>query len=271
MTVKSKSLFFRKIYLPDGSSEFIPDNIDLKFPKNSSLPKKKQHFLAYIPWDKKYLKYVHEKYRDFFQIVLPFLNVRTTNVHVAICMPFIEELVKKIGKPVDEKIIYLGFILHDCGWSQMNEAEIASSLGIKGLTLTGDSINPKQKHAFLGKERAKNILSNSVFSNILSENQKEIIYNAVLLHDSPEKINSAGEIPLEIKIICDADHLWSFTHENFWQDIIRKGVHPKKYLENLNNDLESYLITKEAKEKAKFLLEDRAKEVRAWKLYIEKL
>jgi len=264
---ESEDLSFNKIYLPNGGFEFIPADIDLKFPNDSRLAREKQHFLGYIPWDKKYLKYVDKKYDNFFQTVLPFLNSRTTNVHTAMCIPFIKELIAKIGKPVDEEIVYPGFILHDCGWSQMSEAEIASSLGIKGLVLTGDSINPKEKHAILGKEIAKNILNNSVFSKILSENQKAMIYDAVLLHDNPEKINSSGEVPLEIKIICDVDHLWSFTHENFWQDTIRKGANPEDYLKSLDNDLENYFITEEAREKAKLLLKQRAKEVLAWQQF----
>ena len=61
-------------------------------------------------------------------------------------------------------------------------------------------------------------------------------------------------MPLEVQLLVDLDHLWSFTHENFWQDTVRKGVEAKIYLKNLEQDLDSYFVTNAGKQKARELL-----------------
>jgi hypothetical protein len=111
---------------------------------------------------------------------------------------------------------------------------------------------------------AEKILAEATTPRPLTAEQKDLIYKAVLLHDKPWEITANGEIPLEVKIICDVDHLWSFTHENFWQDTVRKGVRPDEYLKNLEKDLDGYFITDEGKQKARELLAERAAEVEHW-------
>lgn len=52
-------------------------------------------------------------------------------------------------------------------------------------------------------------------------------------------------------IVCDVDHLWSFTKENFWQDTVRKEIDPELYAQNLARDLDGYFVTDAGKKKAK--------------------
>ena len=68
-------------------------------------------------------------------------------------------------------------------------------------------------------------------------------------------------------MVCDVDHLWSFTHENFWQDTVRKGVDPPAYLANLGADLESCFVGEAGRRKAKQMLKARANEVRSWQAW----
>jgi hypothetical protein len=223
------------------------------------------HYLIYIPWHDKYLELVEEKYRDFFTMVLPFLHVRTTDVHVTTCLPFIKELIQAEAEPVDERVVQIAFMLHDSGWSQMSELEIAQSLGVEGLSLSGEALQPKARHAILGQRVAQKILGEYSFQPPLTVEQKEWIYQAILYHDKPEKLAAAGRIPASVKAVCNVDHLWSFTHLNFWQDTLRKGVNPQAYLENLGKDLDSYFVCEAGKQKARELLEMRRIEVEAWK------
>ena len=65
-----------------------------------------------------------EAYRDFFKAVLPYLHARSTDVHVATCLPLVKELLCTEPGPVDEQVVHLAFILHDAGWSQMTEQEM---------------------------------------------------------------------------------------------------------------------------------------------------
>jgi hypothetical protein len=255
---------FKSFDLPTGNSVLIPDDIELKLPGRSSLDAKRVHFLVYIPWNDRYLHYVDDAYRDFFSKMLPYLHVRTTDVHVAICMPFIKDFIHACDGAIDEKVVYTAFILHDAGWSQMSDEEIASSLGVTGLALKGDAIRPKEKHAVLGRSIAIQVLEYEPYAFQFTAEQRHLIYNAILYHDKPWELAVNGNIPLEMKIVCDVDHLWSFTHDNFWQDVVRKGVNPVSYLQNLNTDLAAYFITGQGKEKASILLRERQVEVESW-------
>lgn len=257
---------FKTFNLPTSENVLIPKDLELAIPNNSSFNKNLLHFLIYIPWQDKFLKYIDPDWQPFFKEILPYLHKRTTDVHTAKCMPFINELINNIKKPVDKNLITTAFILHDIGWSKLSDNEIANSLGVTGLALSEKALGPKEKHAALGKEIAQDILSKDRLFPKLSNQQKELIYKAILYHDKPWELAVNGEIPLEIKIVCDVDHLWSFTHENFWQDTVRKNVLPNVYAKNLEKDLEDYFVTTEGKTKAKKLLLERTKEVKEWQL-----
>ena len=213
---------------------------------------------------------VDPSYRAFFRAVLPYLHARTTDVHVATCLPYVKELLCTEVGSVDEQVINLAFILHDSGWSQMTEQEIAGSLGVVGLALSGEAVDPKERHAVLGKELAELILGNYAFQPPLTARQKELIYQAILYHDKPQELASMGVIPPEIRTVCDVDHLWSFTHANFWQDTVRKGVKPDIYLKNLERDLDGYFVGEQARRKARHMLGLRAAEARSWEEWVSR-
>src|SRR5438309_1122664 len=96
---------FRKFELPMGNSVLIPSDIELKLPEKSPLNAKKLHFLVYIPWGEKYFQCVDKEYLDFFNQVLPYLHARTTDVHIATCMPFIKEFIHAYDGHIDEKVV----------------------------------------------------------------------------------------------------------------------------------------------------------------------
>jgi hypothetical protein len=263
----SSSHTFVPFQISTETPAWIPDDVELRIPEKTSLDPANLHFLIYIPWHDRYIDRVDPAYRDFFRTVLPYLHVRTTDVHVVTCLPFISELITAAQKKVDDRVVQIAFILHDSGWSQMSEVEIAHSLGVEGLSLSGAAIDPKARHAVLGRDIARKILGDYPFEPALTAAQKDQIYQAILFHDKPWELAAGGEIPIHMKIVCDVDHLWSFTHPNFWQDTVRKGVQPKSYLKNLGNDLESYFVTDPGKHKARELLGMRGMEVEAWKTF----
>jgi len=271
----STALSFTRFNLPDGRPAWLPDDVELRFPESSSLPLADQHYLIYLPWHDRYLENVDPAYLDFFKVVLPYLHARSTDVHVATCLPFIKELMQAETGPLDERVIQVAFMLHDSGWSQMSELEITESLGVSGLSLSGHAVAPKLRHALLGRQIAQNILDVGAthwvapsqlpwFQPPLTAEQKDQIYQAILYHDRPQELAGAGGIPPSVKVVCNVDHLWSFTHLNFWQDTVRKGVPPPAYLENLGKDLDGYFVSDSGRQKARRLLEDRAREVQAW-------
>lgn len=248
----------------------FPLDIPLAVPKNSTLPPKDLHFLLYIPWQESYLDFVPEGYRDFYQELLPYLSARTTAVHTAVCLQYLDEFIdkaEKLGKTVNKNVLAYALMLHDSGWSQMTQEEVAASLGVTGLALNEKATSPKEKHAVLGAEIAKSILSSKQSLLGLNEAEIEAIYKAILYHDRPSEVAGAqNEMPIEVQLLVDLDHLWSFTHLNFWQDTLRKDVSPQNYIMNLKNDLNSYFVTEIGKEKARKLLAERKKEVEAGEL-----
>ena len=260
----SASTSFKRFSLPDGKWAWIPTDVDLRLPETPVVEPGRLHALAFIPWDDRYLVPINPGYRGFFQTVLPYLHVRTTDVHVATCLPYAGELIAAESEPVDERVVHIAFILHDCGWSQMGEEEIADSLGVEGLAFSTTAIGPKARHAELGRDLAQRLLREFPPEPPLTAGQEEMIFHAILFHDKPEQLAIQGDLPASVRVVCDVDHLWSFTHENFWQDTVRKGVDPRQYLQNLGLDLEGYFVGETARRKARQMLEARTQEVDAW-------
>jgi hypothetical protein len=249
------------ITLPNCEPCRIHSDIKLELPENITIDGSQWHYLIYIPWDNKYLDLVPEEYKDFFKFVLPNLKVRTTDVHTAISLGFLKSFQDHfVNEKINWKVVAISLILHDCGWSQLTQQEIASSLGVKGLKLSPEALKPKEAHASKGQELAKRLISEYQFNPPLTVEEEETVLKAVLYHDNPEEVAGAN-LPLEIKILVDLDHIWSFTHENFWQDTVRKNIKPDVYLQNLKDDLNSYFVTDYGKKLATELLVQRGKEI----------
>lgn len=259
-------LAFKKVVLPYTDPGYIPETLTVKLPEDSNLAQQDRHFLIYIPWEEKYLELVPEDFREFFAEVRSQLDARTTDVHTAVCLSFLDEFIQKMaertGKQANRKVVGYALALHDAGWSQMSEEEIAVSLGVTGLALTLEAVGPKERHAQLGEQFARRFLTEKQEELGLSDTEIDLICLAILHHDKPEYVAGMGkEIPVEVQMLVDLDHLWSFTQLNFWQDTLRKGVSPEEYLQNLEQDLPNYFVTEVGKEKAKELLEHRRQEV----------
>lgn len=256
--IKTRVISFPQVLAPTR----LQADITLVLPPTSQLPTEQQHFLLFIPWNEFYLNLVPVEFREFFQQVLPHLNARTTDVHTAVSMSFLDELLQRLGQPINRRVVALSLILHDSGWSKLTEQEIATSLGVSGLKLTAEAIGPKEKHAIVGAELAREILTKNPLSPALNPEEIDLICKAILYHDKPEAVAGAAQpMPLEVQALVDLDHLWSFTYQNFWQDTVRKGVAPAEYLQNLENDLDGYFVTHQGRELARELLSARAQEV----------
>lgn len=245
----------------------IPADIPLKLPEHSSLPQKDIHFLLYIPWDEQYLQFIPQEYKTFYINILNYLSARTTDVHTAVCMGYLDECIEQAesqGHSVNRNVLAYALMLHDSGWSQLSEEEIAASLGVTGLALSDTAMGPKEKHAILGEQIARDILKRKQEQLKLRDEEIDTICRAILYHDKPAEVaGSEHEMPIEVQLLVDLDHLWSFTYLNFWQDTVRKGVAPAEYIKNLEKDLDYYFVTEIGKSKARTLLAQRSEEVKA--------
>lgn len=246
-----------------ASEVFIKD-IRLVQP-DSNLPSDKAHYLLYLPWEDHYLSFIPDEYQSFFLVAKPYLGVRSTDVHVAHCFRHLPELIATYeqysARNLDDKIVALALILHDIGWSILSQDEIVASLGVEGLKVVGNSVGPKEKHAIEGEKLAHKLLMEYQNELQITEEQISMICQCVRWHDQPEQVAQNSQLADEIQVIVDADHLWSFVYEGFWMDVMRKGVEPNRYVQNLNTDLDNYFVTSAGKKLARKLLSERMSEI----------
>jgi hypothetical protein len=256
---------FQAILLPTGEQAYIPEDIVLEFPRTTEVGDDRLHLLAQIPWQSKYLARVPGPYRRFFKAIHKYLGMRTTHVHTATSAMLLEELIAECDQKVDESVAYLGLLLHDSGWSRVSLREIADSLDYSGLSHSGEEVEiareAKAKHDRLGAEIAQEVLAGHTRAPQVSFEQREYICTIVRQHTYARHYVVDGVVPLELQLVHEADRLWSYSHENFWQDTIRKHVNPQTYAKNLAEAIENYFLTEAARVKARRLLLDREEEV----------
>lgn len=253
---------FKRIILPDQTSTLIPDDITVVIPSEPSLSIEQRSRLAYIPWDEKYLTHVPIQYRDFFVHVLPRLHVRTTDVHTALSLSQLHYVAA--GAQGDQKILSLAIMLHDVGWSEVSPEGIANSLAYSGLALSAASRAPKQQHVIFGESLAYKLLTEYPASKLqLSTDDIFTITEMIRRHDhdAPWEKGKFGPITSETNLLCDCDRLWSYTHENFWLDTVRKMVRPEEYINTIDGAIETYFFTPAGKARARKLVAKLRKEV----------
>ncbi|MEO6514015.1 MAG: hypothetical protein ABIR37_05020, partial [Candidatus Saccharimonadales bacterium] len=259
---------FKQMRMPTGGDICtIPTDIELMLPYTWRLPKKDLHFLAYIPWNDHYLTCIPDEYHDFFYYILPHLSARTTNVHTALSVLQLTMMLQHVKQKVNKRQMYLAVMLHDCGWSEVSHQGIINSLNYSGVAPTAKSRKPKQQHVIFGEALAYKLLDAYDFKDDpLTSDDIFVITEIIRRHDcdAPWERGKFGEMTLEMQLVFDSDRLWSYTHENFWQDTVRKDVLPEAYLENLEASIEVYFFTQYGRNQAKALLAIRRKEVETY-------
>lgn len=256
---------FKAVKLPTGEQTFVPADLHILIPKARKIAPAERHFLAYLPWEKRYFEHIPEQYRGFFTYVLPSLHARTSNVHTALSIAQLPHLLKDFERPVNERLVYLALILHDCGWSQVNQPSLVASFNYNGVTPTGsDSMKAKQQHLVYGEALAYKLLDTFDFGNDPLHSDDIYAISEIIRrhdHDAAWEQDKYGYIRPEIKVMCDSDRLWSYTYENFWLDTVRKGVPPEAYLENITAEIATYFMTQPGKARARRLIRQRKAEV----------
>jgi hypothetical protein len=256
-----KTRGFYQVVLPTGMLADMPDDIEVVVPRAATVSKAQQQVLTCIPWSDKYLHYILAEYRGFFRAVLPYLHKRTTDVHTALSVSLVPELIWGTPGNIDERIVYIATILHDSGWGQMSDQEIADSLSYSGLYAEAARA-PKERHGTLGAELSRKILDEYHFTPELSAADKQYICDIVYYHDQMRLWPAEkGPEPIEYTLVVEADRLWSYTHDNFWLDTIRKNTPPRAYLRNLEAALDDYFLTDVGHDIARRLISERRVEV----------
>lgn len=255
---------FKEVVVSHSKHFLIPQDIDIIVPPPddvADVEEKYIHSLAYIPWSDKYLNLVPVGYQDLYKSILPKLNVRTTDVHSAFSVSFVDELIELSAQEVDRHILIIAVLLHDIGWGQLTAAQIALSLNYSAFTYTDEALIPKRLHALRGAEVASEVLEKYIGLH-LSHEEKSYISKLVRYHDQIDPWPDKPE-PIEYLLLGDADRLWSYTHENFWLDTIRKDTQPTEYLTNITEAIDNYFLTEYGKIIARKCASQLAVEVRS--------
>jgi hypothetical protein len=258
---------FRTINLPTGTKANIPADLRLEFYAGPALSPRQRQATAYIPWQASYLRHVPAAYQPLFEHIAPYLSKRTTNVHTALSLGQLPWLLDQSDSAVDSHLVHIAVTLHDIGWSKVSLEAIADSLSYSGLALSPRSRIPKEQHILIGVALAWDVLDNFNFTQgPLTEADKRHIAAIIRRHDydAPWEQGRYPQVTDETAIVCDADRLWSYTFENFWQDTVRKGVAPEEYIATLTKSVSSYFLTPQAKARAHTLLAQRQYEVASY-------
>ncbi|HVQ44863.1 MAG TPA: hypothetical protein VMT30_07955 [Candidatus Saccharimonadia bacterium] len=262
------SLRFRKISVPGASAAYAPTTIDLKFSTTTAVENHRLHLLAHIPWHDKYLAHVPQAYRNFFKFVLPYLSTRTSDVHTAISLGFVNELITNIDPGTNPYLAHLAVTLHDCGWCRVDDAQIADSLDYSGVIFTPAAAMAKHLHTVHGSQLAAELLRHYDFAQPLSSSEIDLISNIALWHERPLEYQINGRTPSALLVACEADRLWPFTHENFWLDVVRKGVEPGAYIQNVGTSVEGLFLTPVGQTIAWRLINERITEVAEYETFM---
>jgi hypothetical protein len=270
---RSPATAFKAVLLPTDEFALLPKDLTVLIPRVPAIALEDRHYLAYIPWSDKFLRHIPRRHQEFFNFILPCLHTRTSDVHTALSVAQLPDLLDATAEPVDERIIYLALMLHDCGWNQVDQEGLVTSLSYNSVSPSGSHhIKPKQQHLIYGTALAYRLLDAFDFGDSpLSPSEIYEITDIIRRHDHDAawEHGKYGDISMEIKLVCDSDRLWSYTNENFWLDTIRKGVAPEMYIQTISDEIESYFFTEQGKARARQLVDARRQEVESYAAVME--
>lgn len=188
--------------------------------------------IGQIPYDT-----IHEKAR-------PYLNTRYNEVHIALSYDFAKRLLNHYPE-ADEEVVLTAVILHDVGWKMVPEDKQAGAFG------------PNVTNAEM--QRFHEVESVRIATEILgalnySEEKSRHIIAIIDGHDTREHVLS-----LEDKLVKDADKLWRYTPVGVNIDHKRFGIDRGPYLAFLEDMINVWFLTPEARRMAAEALEEARK------------
>lgn len=187
-----------------------------------------------------------ELFETIWNLALPYQDKRGDGGHAKITTKYAFKLLE--FESSDEDIIIPAIMLHDIGWSQLNESD---RMRIFDSNATKDEkLKVRCKHQEEGVKLAKVILKKVNYSQKLTEEILEIISQ----HDTRDGFISNNE-----GLVRDADKLWRFSKIGFTAVLIRNKFSFQQLYDKLINriELSNYFYSNKAKQIAYDELEKR--------------
>lgn len=182
---------------------------------------------------------IDDPYRDLYQRALPWLDTRCNDLHTRIAFEQ-ARLLLACYPDADESVVLTAIILHDVGWKMVPEADQLSAFGPK---MTQPAL--QRLHETEGARIAAVILSELGFDAIRRDEVVAIIDG----HDT-----RATSLSLNDALVRDADRLWRFTPTGLRIDAQRFAMNPAEYRAWLEDRIDEWLSTPEAKRLARAYL-----------------
>ena len=186
---------------------------------------------------------MRSRYADIFDLAAPYLDTRSNDVHTSISFDLALQLLAHYPE-ADKAVVLPAVILHDVGWKMIREEDQLSAFG-------PNMSNPdlRRQHEKEGARIAEGILKLLTYDPGKTEEIMAIIDG----HDSRETTLSLND-----KLVKDADKLWRFTPEGVEIDHRRFGFARGAYLKWLEQQIDGWMNTPEAKRIAREQLANTA-------------
>ncbi|WP_407342862.1 HD domain-containing protein [Pengzhenrongella phosphoraccumulans] len=142
-------------------------------------------------------KFAYPDLDEVWQAVAPFLRTRKNDVHTPLSF-FFAELLLDAHPQADPLVVRLAILLHDSGWSAIDETRILS----EGFAANWKTSDVRYLHELEGCRIARELLPPLGYPADVVDRVTAIIDG----HDTrPEALS------LEDELVRDADRLWRFT------------------------------------------------------------
>jgi hypothetical protein len=187
---------------------------------------------------------------DLFRLAEPFLAVRGDLPHAQVSYRFARRLLEAEGG--EAEIVEPAVILHDVGWSQLDPPQIKRAFGVRAGGEEAQRLN--RIHEREGAAIARRILLSLDYPPGWIEKIAALIER----HDSGERADSPEE-----QILKDADKLWRFSREGYWQEVSRQGLERDELYRYLSVRYRDWFFTATAVRLADEALEERRQEIAA--------
>jgi HD superfamily phosphodiesterase len=185
---------------------------------------------------------------DLFRLAEPYLAIRNDLPHARVSHRYALRLLAEEGG--EAGIVEPAVILHDVGWSHLTPEQIRMAFGVRAGGEEAERLN--RIHERKGADIARRILKSLNYPPPWVDRIAALIER----HDSGEMADS-----LEEKILKDADKLWRFSKEGYWQEIARQRLERDELYRFLAVRYRQWFFTPTAVRLAEEALKERGKEI----------
>lgn len=171
-------------------------------------------------------------YEEIYRRSEPYWQTRRNELHVPLVYEYAQRLIAHYPA-ADPAVVLPAALMHDNGWFMVPQERLAGAFGPNASDTAANRL-----HEVEGVRIASEILGELEYDQ---EKAAEIL--AIIDgHDSRLEALSLNDM-----LVKDADKLWRFDPLGFEIDHTRFGMEPVPYLEFLDERVEPWLFTPEAK------------------------